>query len=116
MTVNAYAWGTLERAGARLVFGSDAPVETADPLLGIDAASNWRRRAKWHPELSISRASAMRGYTSSAAFAVGMEADAGALNKGMLCDMTVVDGDTVVATVVGGRVSWRRKPPAASRL
>ncbi|TMD01113.1 MAG: hypothetical protein E6J05_02250 [Chloroflexi bacterium] len=116
VTPNAYAWGALERAGARLVFGSDAPVETADPLLGIDAASNWRRRAKWHPELSISRASAMRAYTSSAAFAVGMEADVGALNKGMLCDMTVVDGDSVVATVVGGRVSWRRKPPAASRL
>ena len=116
VTVNAYAWGALERAGARLVLGSDAPVETADPLLGIDAASNWRSRAKWHPELSISRTSAMRGYTSSAAFAVGMEADAGALNKGMLCDMTVVDGDSVVATVVGGRVSWRRKPPAASRL
>jgi predicted amidohydrolase YtcJ len=115
VTSQAYAWRALERAGVRLAFGSDAPVETADPLLGIDAASDWRKRSKWHPELSVSRTSALRAYTSSAAFAVGMEADAGVLSKGMLCDMTVVDGDRVVATVVGGRVSWRRKPPAVSR-
>jgi predicted amidohydrolase YtcJ len=39
---NAYAWRALERAGVRLAFGSDAPVETADPLLGIEAATTWR--------------------------------------------------------------------------
>ena len=111
----AYAWGALERAGAHLAFGSDAPVETADPLLGIDAATTWRRRAKWHPELAVSRASALGAYTSGAAFAVGMERDLGALRQGMLCDMTVVDDGRVVATVVGGRVSWMRKPYAASR-
>ena len=112
---HAYAWGPLERAGATLAFGSDAPVETADPLLGIDAAASWRRRAHWHPDLAIARASALRAYTTNAAFAVGMEHDLGALRQGMLCDMTVVDDGRVVATVVGGRVSWRRKPSAASR-
>jgi predicted amidohydrolase YtcJ len=114
VTGQAYAWGALERAGAALVFGSDAPVETADPLLGIDAATTWRRRAKWHPELAASRAAALRAYTSSAAFAVGMENDLGALRQGMLCDLTVVDDGRVVATVAGGRVSWLRKPSAAS--
>ncbi|HSS93326.1 MAG TPA: amidohydrolase [Candidatus Dormibacteraeota bacterium] len=112
---NAYAWGALERAGARVAFGSDAPVETADPLLGIEAATSWRREARWHPQLAVSRASALRAYTSNAAFAVGMEQDLGALRKGMLCDMTLVDDGQVVATVVGGRVSWRRKPSATSR-
>jgi len=111
---HAYAWGALERAGARLVFGSDAPVETADPLLGIDAAAGWRRRAKWHPDLAVSRVSALRAYTSDAAYAVGVERDLGSLREGMLCDLTVVDDGGVVATVVGGRVSWLRKPSAAS--
>ncbi len=111
---HAYAWGALERAGARLAFGSDAPVETADPLLGIDAATTWRRRAKWHPDLAVPRASALRAYTSDAAYAVGMEHDLGALREGMLCDLTVVDDGRVAATVVGGRVSWLRKPSAAS--
>jgi predicted amidohydrolase YtcJ len=114
VTGYAYAWGALERAGAALVFGSDAPVETADPLLGIDAATTWRRRAKWHPELAASRAATLRAYTAGAAFAVGMENDLGALRQGMLCDLTVVDEGRVVATVVGGRVSWLRKPSAAS--
>jgi len=112
---HAYAWGALERAGVRLAFGSDAPVETADPLLGIDAATAWRRRARWHPDLAVPRASALNAYTSSAAFAVGMENDVGALRPGMQCDLTVIDGGRVAATIVGGRVSWRRKPSAASR-
>jgi len=114
VTSHAYAWGALERAGARLAFGSDAPVETADPLLGIDAATSWRRRAKWHPELAVSRASALLAYTSGAAFAVGMESALGSLRQGMLCDMTVVEAGRVVATVVGGRVTWRKTPGAAS--
>jgi len=112
---HAYAWGALERAGARLAFGSDAPVETADPLLGIDAATAWRRRAKWYPDLAVSRGSALRAYTSGAAYAVGIEQELGALRVGMLCDLTVVDDGRVVATVVGGRVSWLRKPSPASR-
>jgi predicted amidohydrolase YtcJ len=107
---NAYAWRALEKAGVRLAFGSDAPVETADPIAGIEAATTWRREAKWHPELALTRASALRAYTSGAAFAAGTEHEAGALRAGRLCDMTVVDGGRVVATICGGRVTWRRKP------
>jgi predicted amidohydrolase YtcJ len=113
VTRYAYAWGALLRDGARLAFGSDAPVETADPLAGIDAATSWRKRASWHPELALTRASALRAYTSSAAYAVGMEKDLGSLRVGKQCDMTVVDGEGVVATVVGARVKWLRKPSSA---
>ena len=115
VAAHSYAWGALAQAGARLAFGSDAPVETPDPLAGIDAATVWRRRAGWHPELAVSGAAARRAYTSGAAYAVGMEKDAGALRVGKLCDMTVVDEGRVVATVVGGRISFLRKPSAASR-
>src|SRR6266581_3040295 len=114
VAANAYAWRALETAGARLAFGSDAPVETADPLSGIDAATTWRRRARWYPELALPKASALRAYTLDAAYAAGVENDTGSLAPGKLCDMTVVDGGRVVATVVGGRVSWRR-PASASR-
>jgi predicted amidohydrolase YtcJ len=115
VTANSYAWGALERAGARLAFGSDAPVESADPMLGIDAATAWRRRVRWHPELAVTRASAVRAYTMGAAYAVGMEADLGSLRPGKLCDMTVVEDGRVTATIVGGMVSWRRTPREASR-
>ena len=112
---NSYAWGALEKVGALLAFGSDAPVETADPILGLDAATGWRRRASWYPELALSRASALRAYTTGAAFAVGMETDLGGVKPGMLCDLTVIDDDGVAATIVGGRVSWRRRSASASR-
>jgi predicted amidohydrolase YtcJ len=110
VTKHAYAWRALESAGVRLAFGSDAPVELADPLAGIEAATKWRRQAKWHPELALTRASALRAYTSGAAYATGMEKELGALRPGKVCDMTVVDDGRVVATVAGGVVTWRRKP------
>ena len=110
VVTQAYVWGPLAQAGAVLAFGSDAPVETADPLQGIDSASAWRKRAGWHPELAISRVKALRAYTVGAAYASGMEQHLGSLRLGKLCDITVVDADRVVATIVGGKVSWRRTP------
>jgi hypothetical protein len=112
---NSYAWGALDRAGATLAFGSDAPVETADPIAGMAAATTWRRLARWHPELAVSRASALRAYTSGAAYAAGQEDQLGALKPGLLCDLTLVEDGEVLATVVGGKVSFSRKPRAASR-
>jgi predicted amidohydrolase YtcJ len=109
-TAYSYAWGALQDAGAVLAFGSDAPVEDASPLLGIDAASAWRSRAGWHPGLALTRAAAIRAYTHGVAYAAGMEAEVGSLARGMLCDMTVLDGDSVSATVVGGRIAWRDGP------
>jgi len=115
VTAQAYAWGALERGGARLAFGSDAPVETADPLAGIEAATAWRRKSNWHPDLAVSTASARRAYTSNGAYAVGMEKDLGSLRPGKLCDLTVLDRGRVVATIVGGEVSFLRTPLATSR-
>ena len=109
VTKHAYAWRMLEGAGVRLAFGSDAPVETADPLAGIEAATSWRRQAKWHPELALTRAAAVRAYTSGAAYAVGMEKDSGSLRPRKLCDLTVVADGRVEATIAGGRVTFRRK-------
>ena len=109
VTGHAYAWRALERAGVRLAFGSDAPVETADPLAGIAAATSWRKEAKWHPELALTRASALRAYTADAAYAAGMEDDLGALRQGKLCDITIVHDGQVEATVSGGRLTFRRK-------
>ncbi|HEY4027006.1 MAG TPA: amidohydrolase [Candidatus Dormibacteraeota bacterium] len=105
---HGYAWRALHDAGAVLAFGSDAPVESADPLLGMDAATSWRRRAGWHPSLAVTPAQALRAYTAGAAYAAGMEDRLGRLRPGLLCDLTIVREGRVEATVVGGRVTWRR--------
>ena len=108
-TASAYAWRPLLDAGAVLAFGSDAPVDDASPLAGIEAATTWRRRAQWHPELALSRRAALSAYTRGAAYAAGMEDDLGALTRGRLCDFTVVENGRVTATVLGGRVTWRAR-------
>jgi len=107
-TAYSYAWRPLADSGVVLAFGSDAPVEDVSPLLGIDAATSWRRRAGWHPELAVTRPTALRAYTAGAAYAAGMERKLGRLAPGLYADLTIVDGKGVVATAVGGRLTWRR--------
>ncbi len=106
-TAHSYAWAALQRSGATLAFGSDAPVEDASPLLGIDAATTWRSRAGWHPDLALTRAAAIRAYSHGVAYAAGMEGEVGSLRVGMLGDLTVIHRNRVSATIVGGRIAWR---------
>ena len=46
----AYPWRSLAAAGARLAFGSDAPIETANPWLGLFAAVHRRAPADGPPD------------------------------------------------------------------
>lgn len=103
-TGDAYAWRTLHDAGAVLAFGSDAPIDSPDPLVGLRAATTWRAEAAWHPELAVAETTAVTAYSRGAAYAVGMEDRVGSLCPGQWCDLTIVDGDQVVATVVAGEV------------
>lgn len=117
--LRAYPWRAILAGGGRLAFGSDAPVEPIDPLLGIHAAVARRRPGdsdRWHPEQALELDEAIAGYTSGAAYAMGAERERGTLAVGMRCDATVVDRDLaqtsvdewpgvkVSGTIVGGEV------------
>ena len=121
----AYAWSSLQNAGARLAFGSDCPVEVPDPLTGIHAAVT-RRSADgspgsegWHPAERLSVEQAVHGYTMGAAYAAGLEGVLGSTTRGKLADLTVLEKDiftiaphdipaaSVCATIVGGRFVYR---------
>jgi predicted amidohydrolase YtcJ len=98
-TALAYAPRTQLQAGARLIFGSDAPVETPNPFLGLHAAVT-RRRADgspgadgWHPEQRLSLLEALHGYTSGPAYAAWMEDRLGRLAPGFLADLIVLESD-----------------------
>jgi predicted amidohydrolase YtcJ len=116
----AYAWKSLLDAGTVLAFGSDCPVEVADPLAGIHAAVT-RRRADgspgpdgWRPQQRLSVEQALHAYTRGAAYAAGREADLGSIAPGKFADLTILDRDILAvaphdirsvkvgATVVGG--------------
>jgi predicted amidohydrolase YtcJ len=78
--------------------GSDAPVESVAPLLGIYAAvtrqaPSGEPRGGWSPEERLTRSEALRGFTSWAAFASGTEADLGTLEVGKRADLVVLDHD-----------------------
>ncbi|HEY6066314.1 MAG TPA: amidohydrolase [Thermoanaerobaculia bacterium] len=116
-----YAFRSLEKSGATVVFGSDWDVAPLSPLAGIDAAVNRRtldgkHPEGWIPEQKIGVADALRAYTSSAAWAGFEEKDKGTLTEGKLADFVVLSRDPLAipnreldsvkvdATVVGGRV------------
>jgi predicted amidohydrolase YtcJ len=95
-TPRAYPWRSLLERGAVLAFGSDAPVEPIDPLLGIHAALTRRRpddRDAWFPAQCLTLDEALQAYTAGAAYATGRETEHGTLDPGMRCDATVIDRD-----------------------
>jgi predicted amidohydrolase YtcJ len=108
-TPRAYPWRSLLERGAVLAFGSDAPVEPIDPLLGIHAAITRRRpgdRDAWFPAQRLKLDEALHGYTAGAAYSTGREREWGTLEVGMRCDATVVDRD--LATLEGNELLLAR--------
>ena len=95
----AFAWRSLERAGARLVFSSDWPANISlDPIRGLHNAVNRRTTGGqpadgWIPEQRVSVETALRGYTTSAAFASFEETEKGQIKPGMLADLVVLSQD-----------------------
>lgn len=90
----AYPWRTLVEAGARLAFGSDAPIESANPWLGIFAALHRRYpddgTEDWHPEQALALHEALAGYTTGPAAAAGLD-DEGHLRSGAHADLAVLN-------------------------
>ncbi|MCL4867634.1 MAG: amidohydrolase [Anaerolineae bacterium] len=122
----SYAWRTLTQTGALLVFGSDAPVESIEPIRGIHAAAT-RRQANgspgeegWYPAQRLSLEEAIRGFTMAAALTSGQEQQLGSITPGKLADLTIFDRDitaipphdlrhvTIDATIVGGAFKYRQ--------
>ncbi len=83
--------------GARLAFGSDAPVEPLDPLLGIHAAVTRERAGQpaggWQPAAKLSLDETLLAFTQGPAYAARMEDRLGKLSAGFLADLIVLDRD-----------------------
>jgi predicted amidohydrolase YtcJ len=94
----AYAWQRFLDSGARLALGSDFPVESPDPRLGLYAAVTRQDRAGapaagWLPEQRLSAAEALRGFTADAAYAGRDEMEVGQLAPGLRADFVVLGED-----------------------
>ena len=94
----AYAWREFLDLGVPLALGSDFPVESVDPRLGLFAAVNRTDReghppGGWLPEQKLTAGQALRGFTFGAAYAAHDEAEVGRLAPGLRADFVVLDRD-----------------------
>ena len=123
----AYAWHSQLGHGALLAYGSDAPVESPNPFLGLHAAVT-RRRADgspgpdgWIPEERLRLEDALRGFTAGPAEVAGLAGRIGRLDQGAFADLILLDRDPYeispddlasllpVATMVAGEWVFREE-------
>jgi hypothetical protein len=125
--LGAYAWRSLLDNGSIIPNGSDFPVEQVNPLISFHAAfsrqdaHNWPPNG-WYPEQKMTREEALRSITLWPAMAAFQESLMGSLTPGKLADFVVLDQDImrvapeqvlatrVLATYVGGKAVYERKP------
>jgi hypothetical protein len=92
----AYAWRSLMARGTRIAFGSDAPIETANPWLGIFAAVRRHAagddRSPWRIDEALDPMAALSAYTLAPALAAGAP-DLGHLRPGARADIAVLTTD-----------------------
>ncbi|MBS0001260.1 MAG: amidohydrolase [Cyclobacteriaceae bacterium] len=123
----AYVWQDLLQSGARIINGTDVPVEPISPVACF-YASVTRKTLKgfppegYEPEQKMTREQALRSYTIEAAYGAFEEEIKGSVTKGKLADFTVFSQDImsipedeilntrVVMTIIGGTVAYESDP------
>jgi len=121
----AYAWNSLQKAGARLAFGTDYDVEPIDPRRGLyacltRASLDGAPPGGWIPAEKLPLADCIRAYTSGSAYAEFMDGKKGELKVGEFADFIVLSHDItkvspaeilkteVLRTVVGGKTVYQK--------
>ncbi len=121
----SYANRTLLESGATVVFGSDCPIESIDPRLGLHAAVTRRRPdgapgpEGWYPDQRFTLHEALAAFTQAAAYTTGQETRLGSITPGKLADLTIFEEDIfalpadalwqvgVAGCIVGGVFKYR---------
>jgi predicted amidohydrolase YtcJ len=122
---NAYAWKSILRSGADLIFGSDAPVESPNPFQGIHAAITRSTKGlpdfHWHQNQCINLNQAIFAYTNTPAKSSGNDMCFGMLRKSLSADLVVIKENPMltpseliynikpVATMLSGKWMWQSK-------
>jgi hypothetical protein len=123
----AYVWRKLFDSGARILNGTDAPVEDVSPLQNFHASvtragADEQPRGGFDPDQKMTRAEALRTMTLDAAYGAFAERERGSIEVGKRADLVVLSQDLlsvpddallrteVLATIVGGRVAYEKAP------
>ena len=94
----SYVWRTMAEAGIPLGGGSDSPVETMNPIWGIDCAVNRTDLTHlpvkgWHASQCLTVPQAISLYTRGSAYTEFSEHRKGQIAEGMLADFIVLSED-----------------------
>jgi predicted amidohydrolase YtcJ len=90
---HGFSWQSLRNSGSHLAFGSDWPVVSPNPMLGLDRAMN---RKLWATNLSSQSQTlfeCLASYTREAAYAEFQEDRKGQLRPGFLADIVLLSAD-----------------------
>lgn len=121
----AYAWRKLLASGARILNGTDAPVEDVSPIQNFHATvtrqdANGQPSGGFDPDQKLTRAEALRTMTLDAAYGSFAEKEKGSIETGKLADLVVLSQDILVApddalmktevlaTIVDGRLLYEK--------
>ncbi|MFF1415375.1 amidohydrolase [Streptomyces sp. NPDC058289] len=101
-----YPFGDLQRAGARLVAGSDWSVSSPNPLWGIHVAVNrsvpdeapnatgtFEPAPPFFPEQALTLSQALTAYTAGSAWVNHLDEVTGTVEEGKYADLVVLDRD-----------------------
>ncbi|MEH7108970.1 amidohydrolase [Bacillus sp. JJ1764] len=91
---HVFAVNTLKKAGARLAFGTDFPIDILNPLQQIYRAVtriDSSGKTVWHPHERITLADALKAYTIGPAYGSFREHELGTLEVGKLADLVVLE-------------------------
>ena len=119
----AYVWQKLLKSGAKVINGTDAPVEPLNPIECFYASVS-RKTLDGHPPegfesaQKMTREQALRSYTIDAAYGAFEEDIKGSIEVGKYADFTVFSQDlmkvseeeilstTVLMTIVDGKIEY----------
>ena len=98
-----YAWRSLIDSGAKIVGGTDAPVEVGDPRIEFYAAmvrkdQDGYYNEAWYPDEKVTPQEALKMFTAWAAEAAFENDKLGTIEVGKRADFTVLDRDILTAT------------------
>lgn len=121
----AYMWQSLLKSGAKIVNGTDVPVEPINPIASFFASVTRQilagePKGGYEPEEKMTRAQALRSYTLDAAYGAFEENIKGSIALGKLADFTVFTQDLMTVpddkilstevsmTILGGKVLYEK--------
>jgi predicted amidohydrolase YtcJ len=126
LAATSYAWGTMDKLGIPVSYGTDSPVSPLNPLLGIACAVTRQDPESRYPEggffpvEKVDVYTAVDAYTAGSAYACFNEQRMGRIKSGYLADLVLLDRDIfnipqeeissaqVTLTMVGGEIVYRK--------